>query len=389
MRKTILITLSVVLVLVGGIWVYLMLYGAPESTDDIFANFGFPSTPAPTFEPTTEAPVVDTEEPEVTAVDTAQPLNQLTTRPTVGAVILGTTTQSVRYAERGTGHLFEIDLTNNSETRLPGDTFTQVTDATWSPNGQYVVLHSGNPLQKTITLYDLGASSTIFEAHPLPPDANEIAFSEDSETLYFTRADIEGSIAYKYDVATSERTIWFSVPFISVGIYWGEEPVIYNLPGENYFGYTYNVVDGNLERIGFGGLELVATAVPGGVLISKWFGNNYATNYIDNGSGIGDRFFEVPALPEKCAIGEKMWCAFPAQANNSYPIEWYKGRLISDDSLWLFDTELGVASIEASFTALSGRNIDVIDMTADTLGTKLLFRDKTSGTLWLFDTLLN
>ena len=121
MNRKVLIGIGVVLIfIVLGVWVYLMIYGVPKNSDDVFANLGFGSGP---IDDSLPPPI--TEEPTPTILDTETPdpeaLRQLTVRPVAGATIFADgDTQYIRYAERGTGHVYEINIASGNESRISG-----------------------------------------------------------------------------------------------------------------------------------------------------------------------------------------------------------------------------------------------------------------------------
>ena len=404
MKKILLITLAIVLILVGGIWLYLLLFGAPESSQEFFADLGFGSATAPTeftndSVPNDFAPVA-----LETGIDTKKALNLLTLRPVAGAVIVGTSTdkQTVRYVERGTGQIYEIDLAANKETLLSDTTFAQATKATWSNNGTSVVIESGSPTSEQVQLLtwekDSNASSTNqegqFTASEIAPDAYAFAFSNDNKNLYYLRSDRDGSLGYSYSLATNKPTLTFSLPFIAPAVEWTKIPLVYNRPGEKQAGYAYRLVSGELESAGAGGEALVAKAFydKGGVL-SK------VVDGLLRGAYVGSDNFDlaIPAIPEKCVSGttdeQKMYCSYPIEQSGNLPTDWYKGTAKLQDYLWSIDLaesspSRGTALLISDLTNESGQNIDATDMSTDYTHTRLLFRDKYTHSLWMYDTTL-
>lgn len=395
MKKTLIIILAVVLILVGGVWVYLMMFGAPESGDELFADLGFSGTNATNeFERPVEQeqPFVSNE----TAIDDTQALNLLTLGPVAGAVIVGTTTdmQSVRYVNRTNGFIAEIDLTNNSETNLLTTSRGPVKDAVWSPDGAYVVINSGTTVdeQTELLVWKEGNASSApgFSVRSLPTDAYNFGFNEDSTELYYLRTDAEGSLAYVYDLATLESRVWFSLPFIAPAVAWNDTPLIYNRPGEGYTGYAYRYVNNQLQTVGFGSTELVATLMDDQFeLLTSKLPDGQLVSYL--GDTVDLYTVEFIALPEKCDShlnegSATVYCGAPQSTTNGLPTSWYKGQTTLVDDIWSFTIGVGNGNKLADLQALSGQAIDVIDMSVDYTGTRLLFRDKTTNALWFYDT---
>lgn len=119
---------------------------------DIFTNFsGLSSeTPVEIFTPPEEAP------PTVDVATTK--LKQLTTKPVIGfRDFQATTTEPkfVRYAEAGTGHIYQINLESGVEERLSNTTIINAGAAEFSPNGKYVAIRSGYTNQNEVILLEL------------------------------------------------------------------------------------------------------------------------------------------------------------------------------------------------------------------------------------------
>lgn len=398
MKKLLLIILAVVLILVGGIWVYLMLFGAPESSDDFFTDLGFgTSETPPTFDVTPE-PVNDFNPTSVqkTAIDSNSALNLVTVRPTAGAIIIGTTTinQKVRYVEKGSGIIHEINLRTNSDEILDPTGTENTHTATWSNDGRFVVLETGlgDLINNHLLEWVETASSSGFESTELPPDARQFGFSSDGNTLYYIRTDNAGSLAYRYDVNTKDASVWFSVPFIAANFEWsGDVPIVYNRPGEGFDGFAYFVKNGSLVSAGPGGEALVAKKVSdSSLMITSMQNGILQTSYHDQDIPFISTPSLTPVLPEKCATTytgtTTLYCAFPSTQSGYLPTDWYKGIVVLQDNLWRVDYESGLTSQISNLSNESGQVIDVVNMVTDYTGTQLLFNDKSTGALWLYDT---
>jgi len=98
----------------------------------------------------------------------------------------------------------------------------------------------------------------------------------------------------------------------------------------------------------------------------------------------------ILALKDKCVFDsftdEYLWCAAPNTSEEATFVEdWYKGTLTSEDNLWLIELAAGEARLYADFKNLSGRTIDVSEITINETGTAITFTNKTDHTLWLYD----
>jgi hypothetical protein len=138
--KKILIILGVIIILVlGAAWAYVFIYGVPENADEIFARFDRAGD-APVFTGDENSGDIDVGEGDDGMNEgVVSRLRQLTTRPVAGAVF---TTAGIRYVERGTGHVYEIDLASGEERIVSGTTLQRTIRAVFSPDGTHVALTS-------------------------------------------------------------------------------------------------------------------------------------------------------------------------------------------------------------------------------------------------------
>lgn len=386
MKKTIIIILAVVLILVGGIWLYLLLFGTPDSSDDIFANLGFgdndpvvvtPPTPLPPAEPVVVEPVI-----------TNYALRLLTTRPVAGAIIIGTSTanQKVRFVEQGVGHIYEIDLNNSdSESQLINKTKSKVSNAFWSDDGEHVVLLVEGNINRSVTLINLNNPDTEIE---LPPDAENIAFLDDNETLHYTRTDNEGTLGYSYSLSNESSLVIFSTPFTSMSVLWGEEPIVYNRPSEFHPGYVYKIdSNGSLDPQTTGGVGLTAFRTESHLAVNRLVDGKYKGYVVERENP--DSQSAIAVMPEKCAAaqdGSSAWCGYPfGRINGQLPNDWYKGKITLNDSLWLVNLNFGEAVFVANLSEISQLNIDITQMQSDFTRSRLTFIDKATRNLWFYD----
>lgn len=382
MRRTIFITIgSVILLLIFSVWVYLLLFGAPKEVNEAFTNLGFGS-----FTPIEE----NQESLEQTAQLNLQSgnLSQLTTRPVAGFgfIVTGSTTEKLRYAERGTGYIFEIDLISGVETRVSAKTNLGVTGAYFSTDGNAVALVSETDSGRRVNLEELGDRE---RSHSLPTTATNLYFSTSTELRYLTTTS-EGSVGYVYNLDEMTTDELFFLPLSDVNILWGsEETLFYNLPSPSLRGGLYRINSNLTSKVGESAFAFSAIAPKSGT-------GTYLTteaNIEQNGNlkssiQTGSSTINLPfvALPEKCALYEnnKMWCASNAlELGRGAQTDWYKGLIRFADLLWQVDVSTGKTVLLDNITEISGRDVDVIDLQVDRNSTYLLFKNKQDNTLWL------
>ena len=112
--------------------------------------------------------------------------------------------------------------------------------------------------------------------------------------------------------------------------------------------------------------------------------------YVSSAYGNGTTTVQpILMLPEKCVFDnpfkDNMWCASELTPETASHVEdWYKGILTSHDELWYSKLSTKRAMLVGNLSKLSGRIIDVTNITINSDGTLLLFSNKTNQTLWLY-----
>lgn len=385
MKRTIFITIgSIIILLVFSFWVYLLLFGAPKPIENAFTNLGFGS-------PTPIDQTEDSREQTATLNINSGTLVQLTTKPVAGFDFIenSSSTTKLRYSERGTGHIFEVDLESGIETRVSAKTHLAVIDSVFSKDGDAVAIVSEDNLSTKVSLEELGDRET---KHKIPESASNLKFIGDNKLLYTTTGD-SGAIGYVYDLEEVTIEEVFAAPLSDIIVSWGQgETLIVNRPAPSLRSSIYRVLGGSLNKVASSAynLNLIAPETGSGL---------YLVSYVDldNGGEMTSEFFyedggnrtEVPitAYPEKCAFSyntNTVWCAsdsLPQERENQS--EWYKGQTSFSDLIWEIDTRSGRTILLDNLFDMTGRQIDVIDLTASENGRYLLFKNKLDDTLWL------
>ena len=382
MKKTLLITIGITLILViGGVWLYLFTYGTPQSSDEVFAKFGIGGG--------REEPVVN---PDTTIVDVRgttadgapQTLRQLTTRPVAGATFTGT---GIMYVEQGTGHLYHINLVNGNETLVSGTTIPKAREAIFSPGGAYVA----------ITAHDNGAHTTIVGAVPetsgalegvaLPDGATEMRFENASGTILYLLRSAGGATGNSYNVVTKKGAQLFSIPLSDVHVLWGNPHYVYTTPSAAQVGYLYKVSSGKLSFVTSGSIGLMGLVHESSVIVT---GTN-GTSVLSARVATSGQTVTLPLtlIPEKCASGDTLlFCGVPFDIPNpgSFPDDWYKGSVSLSDGLWSVDVREQKATLLSNFVMESGREVDVKHIGVSDDNSLIYLINKNDNSLWLFDT---
>lgn len=386
MNRPLLITIGItILLLVLGVWVYLMLFGAPENTGEVFTNLGF----SPTQQATTVTPPVDTPPIESLVDTTTGQLRQLTTRAVAG--FIATTTPAgdfIRYAERGTGHIYQIELKTGKETLISRTTVPQVAEAVFSGNATMVALTSYQNYTTNVSVGTIkdGEMTGI----TLEPGARNLAF-QGSNVLYSIVRN-GTTHGYRQNLTNEVRSEIFSFAFANLDVAWnGPEGRIYltTKPARTLPGYTYTISGTTVTPVLPSQPMLTTIIGSDAIVASGGGGDTYQSVIVKNGSSTTTPL-PLSILREKCAFDNSsqnhLWCASPAGSLSAdFVNNWYKGEVASEDYLWLVNLEQQTASMLASPKKELGRSLDIVTLTQNSTGSMLLFKNRDDQTLWLFD----
>lgn len=388
MKKTLLVTIGVVLILLGlGVWGYLLIFGTPENTQDVFSNFGLGDNP-----PVVNTQPVETEEEreDTQLAINGQALQQLTTRPVAGFGYVEGDSDILRYVERGTGYVYEIDTTDGSEERITGTTIPRVVAAYFSEDGESVAMIVEESTNTRVLAGIIDTDEESIDFITLPPGAFDPVF-KDTTTIQYGVHTNDGTDIFELTITSNNPTRTHTVPFKDVTILADDTAYVFNRPTEYFKGSLYRV--GNtLSPVTPGDFGFV-----GGVNAAYYLGSgiqdgNYTSYAIDRTS---DNVLRLPVMyvPEKCAFVSSndslIWCAMSFDGfGDSFLEAWYQGSVSSEDVLWRVDIGAQEATLHSVFLEDSGRRIDVDMMHSDTAGEKPLFRNRLNNTLWRYDSTL-
>ncbi len=382
MKKIILISSGIVIILlVIGVWVYLFMNGRPDNADEVFTQLGISG--GKETNTTFESVASDGDGEEVYEIDnTPMRLKQLTTKPVAGA---GFVENGVRYVEQGTGHIYEINFEDSTETLISGTTITQTIEAWFSNNGEYVALTS---------LTDHGSETIVgkvmngeLTGNTLPPHAKNISLHEDNKVFYTTETTV-GSAGYMFDIETEQSSVVFESPLQDIVVLWGSPIYVYTTPSAKSEGFVYRVENGGSHNyVTEGKNGLVALRNASHLIVSASDNSGMGTFILNEGE---KTYLTTPVIPEKCVsdsvLQPNIICAVPNVIDlESFPDDWYKGVVSYTDSIVSIDIETGNTTSLIDLLNESGREVDVYKIGKNSGSTKIYMVNKNDNTLWLYD----
>ncbi|MEA2701559.1 MAG: hypothetical protein QOE22_268 [Candidatus Parcubacteria bacterium] len=404
-----LLTLIAAVILLFGILIglYLLIFGGSAElvvSDDPFAGTGsglvdgegLPDMPsgageevAPRLIRITERPVAE----GVVAINrvstTTEPVETASGTPALAEIVV--TDTEVRFIDRASGNIYRYTAHERSLTRISNKTLPGIQRASWLADGSvaYVQLLSGTAGNETVATYVL-------------PDSGEGGFFLE-QGLSATRATLAGGLftllsgatgsvgSLSQSDGTSQRTV-FTSSLSSL--------VVHPTRG-NFFAYTKPsaFLDGYAFQVNAasGAFGRVLGPFRGLSALPNPNGTRLLYTYLDRGSprlavyDVAARTataLPIATLTEKCVWapdGLSAYCAVPTGLQNGLPDLWYQGAATFSDRLWKINMTDRFATLVIDPNTVANISIDAVALQTDPEEDVLLFTDKHSGALWVYD----
>jgi hypothetical protein len=392
MIKKVLIGIGTLIILaLLGLWSYLLFFGTPQTVNEVFVDLGLQATSPE--RPEFVAPNAPLGEKEILALG-VEDLSQLTTRLVAGYIHLSNNqTDILRYAERGTGHVYDINFKTNTETRVLGNTIAKTSRAYFSPDGDLMVIAAEADNEELISLVTIPNNTNENSINTaLKPNLKNITVLS-STTINYTEVEDNKTVGYSFNRFTGVFNEIWRIPLTDIEVIW-ENGITYVLtkPAPFLKGALYQISSEGLIPVTAQQYNYTAVVKPGSNnKIETYF--DVETNNLTSQIKFVNNEFTSPiiALPEKCTFSpvdqNKIWCGSTAPGENNHRTfirDWYMGLANSNDYLWEIDVNTKQATVMVNFITRMGYVVDVIEPTFSKNGNKLFFINKINDSLWLY-----
>lgn len=307
----------------------------------------------------------------------------------------------VRFAEKGTGYLYDINAHGENGKKVSGTVIARTAEAIFGDNGESVILRYikddnqtiasflGHVVPSTLTSLNDGTLKGDF----LPDEIPAVTISPDQKNFLFLLPTANGvaGISMKTD-GTAKKQL-FKSSFSEWLLDWPSTgPVLTTKANADTPGYTYLVTtsgtsSGVFQKI-LGSINGLTTKMsPDGkaLLYSVSGGNGFGLHLLRLKEGI-DINLGLQTFPEKCTWtpdSAVIYCAVPeAPARLSYPDAWYQGSTHFRDTFWKIDAVIGTTT---SINNGEGKVLDATNLAVDDHVRYLFFINKNEGSLWSLD----
>lgn len=401
-KKIIIIATVVLVIFLLALVGYYFILRSNESTSTgtpltfkSFFSFGGEVTSTTTIDtPRTPEP-----EPTQTA-NYVQKLRRLSDEPVAGMAVVdspkGTT---VRYTDKATGHIFDIELFSPEQNRISNVTGNIVYRALWGNGGNSVINQYLKDDNQTIDSYAVTFSkiSTTTESTmtgtSLPSNVDAVDIL--GKDIFYIQPSSAGSVGFISSVDGSKvRQIWNSpirellAQFVTPSII-----ALATKPSPNINGYLYfvNTASGQVRRILGDVPGLSALVSPDATQVFYLTqGNNTVQMKIRNVANSQERSINPVTFPEKCVWSKKdidvVYCAVPQEQVSATSLSsWYFGLVSYTDDIWKYDFANNTSNIIAHISTDGGQAIDVERLTLSQNEQYIVFINRINGTLWSLD----
>ncbi len=312
----------------------------------------------------------------------------LSQSPVSGAA--NTENNSVRYAEKSTGHIYDISPVGKDKNRKTNTTILKTFEVFWSSYADKMIIRyfDGNGDIKNFSAIVATSSATSsLEAVFLPSDIIAIAVSPLDNSVFYLQKTDKANLGILTDFKNEKKTAIFSSSFGEFNINWPGQDIIafFTKPSCHAEGYLYflNIktkefrkiigkIKGLLALVSPDAEKIIYSESPAKTLKTKVF-NVKENEHLTLG---------LITLPDKCVWSKKngnlAYCGAPLLVPSAdYPDDWYQGLVSFDDSIYKIDVSTGQTDI-----LLQDSKSDIIKpfLTADE--NYFIFINKKDGTLW-------
>lgn len=297
---------------------------------------------------------------------------------------------NIRYVERATGHIYQMNLENDETNKVSNSTIPNVYEVIINKVADTFVYRYLAEDNKTITSYIAKLGDTKGEF--LPSDITDMSLSSDKTKLFYLVKNPSGVIGFnlslqdykKSQVFTSSFTEWLSQWVGNQKIYLTTKPSSF----VNGSIFSLDTQNGTLAKIfgGVKGLTTLSNSDGSQVLYgaSLETGPKLWLLNVEDHTTIDLNTF---GLPEKCVWSKddiNIYCGVPnTVVGTEYPEYWYQGLISFDDYFVKINTET-----KEKVTLANSKNETPLDGTylfLDKEESKLFFTNKKNSTLWSLD----
>jgi hypothetical protein len=405
-KKTAFIIITILVVLIAGGFLAFYFYTNQGQGNNIIPDNRtniFPTSPDTNLTPPTP-PATGTSVSEPTGQDTAEipPLfRELSIRPSAGAVAIATSSGLfVRFVEKGTGNVYEVNPEKSDETRLSNTTIPRIENVVWNKNGNRLIARyiKDGEFDIVQSYYaelikpEPGQTEGLLQGSFLTENIAELTTDSDKNKLFYIVNHSGGSSGIISEFDGTKKSQIFDSPLTEWLVGWPTPSLVAltTKPSAAVPGFLYflNTKSGSLTRAisGINGLTTLVNPNGSLVLYSESVAGGLALKVYSFKTGVSE-YTAIATLPEKCVWSkndtEIIYCSVPTYLpENTYPDSWYKGLVSFSDDIWEIDATTGAGKLLAKLKELGRKDIDGVNLFLDSKEDYLFLTNKNDSHLW-------
>ena len=326
-------------------------------------------------------------------------LRKLSKEPVSGAGTLDIKAGTVvRYIEKATGHIYEVELFSPQHNRISNTTIPVVYDAIWGNKNNSLVARYLKDDNQTVDTYSLTVKATSTSTEntisgiAFPGGISDVSVFDTN--IFYLQQGVNTSSGYisSFD-GTKKKMIWNSDIKELLSQFVNTKTVaLTTKPAQNVPGFLYFVdtTTGAVKKI-LGNISGLSTSVsPDATKVLYLIEGNGDLMYLLDTTTKTSTVTTPTTSPEKCVWSKKdktvIYCAVPRNPIGGDSLTlWYKGFQSFSDDIWKYDIKNNTASIVENLSSDAGESIDVIKPILSDSEQYLVFMNKTDNSLWSLD----
>ncbi len=303
----------------------------------------------------------------------------------------------IRFAEKSSGHIYEVSFDGFAKTKITGTTIPGTEEVLFDKSGNFAVFRYFDETEGQIKTFGGQIPTSSAEigrviGEYFDDDVSALSFSPEEARVVYSKDEGVYTNVFLSDFNGNNKRQIFSSPFSEWLLDWSnkENVILATKPSAYYGGFVYNIntKTSSMEKVtgGANGLTFKDGADLFGILGTT--GENSLSVYSFNKETSGATNLGIGTLPEKCEIYSVSvsYCFVPNFIpSGAYPDDWYKGQISFNDSLWRIDLNNRVVNKVADISQVAGYSVDGISPVISGDNEDLLFINKKDLSLWLYD----
>ena len=308
------------------------------------------------------------------------------------------TAPMVRYAEQGTGYIYDIRADGTGETKVSNTVVSRTAIAQFGMSGASVVMRFVRTDNQTVGAFlgtvvppadpNAGIAGTLSGSF-LPDNIIDIAVSPDGKSLAYEAPISGGSVGMTEKMDGTGKKQVFENAFSEWLLGWTTAGITAtSKAASDISGYSYvvNPAGTFIKTLGpTPGLTTLPS--PDGKKILYGIGSSGTVQLhirtLQSGTDIN---LGLGTLPEKClwtADSTTVYCGVPQYVpSGTYPDSWYQGTVSFNDAIWKIDAGTGTTT---KITTGAEGLIDATDLAITPDNSYLFVVNKIDGSLWSLD----